>query len=138
MGLSKTDKRFLNDNARSQTLDEWRNDGAYVSSAAKPSFAIGTDGIVYRTTTSNGVDDDGNNIGPGAVNPVGDATGVWLPFATGGATGGGRDQVFNENDQNVTTDYTITTGKNASSAGPITINDGVTVTIPDGSTWVVV
>lgn len=55
----------------------------------------------------------------------------------GGATGGGSDEVFVENDQTVTTDYTITSGKSASSAGPITIDDGVTVTIPDGSRWVV-
>jgi hypothetical protein len=56
----------------------------------------------------------------------------------GGATGGGGDQVFIENDQTVTTNYTITTGKNAVSAGPIAIDSGVTVTIPSGSSWVVV
>ena len=56
----------------------------------------------------------------------------------GGATGGGSDEIFYENDQNVTTDYTITDGKNAMSAGPITINSGVTVTIGAGETWTVV
>jgi hypothetical protein len=55
-----------------------------------------------------------------------------------GATGGGTDRVFYENDQIVTTAYTITSGKNAMTAGPITINDGIAVTIPDGSTWTVV
>jgi hypothetical protein len=56
----------------------------------------------------------------------------------GGATGGGPDQVFVLNDQALTTNYTIPTGKNASSAGPITINTSVTVTVPDNSTWVIV
>jgi hypothetical protein len=56
----------------------------------------------------------------------------------GGASGGGTDQVFYENDQTVTEDYTIGTNKNAMSAGPITIDDDATVTIPDGSTWVIV
>jgi hypothetical protein len=56
----------------------------------------------------------------------------------GGATGGGSDQVFNLNDQVVTTDYTIASTKNASSAGPISINTGVTVTISTGSNWVIV
>jgi hypothetical protein len=56
----------------------------------------------------------------------------------GGASGGGTNQVFYENDQTVTEDYTIGTDKNAMSAGPITIDDGATVTIPDGSTWVIV
>ena len=55
----------------------------------------------------------------------------------GGATGGGTDKVFYENDQVVTTDYTLTAGKNASSAGPITINAGVTVTVPSGAAWVI-
>lgn len=56
----------------------------------------------------------------------------------GGATGGGSDQVFYENDQVVTTSYTLTVSKNAVTAGPITINTGVTVTVPSGASWVVV
>lgn len=55
----------------------------------------------------------------------------------GGATGGGGDQVFVENGQTVTTSYTIPTNKNAMSTGPITVNAGVTVTVPTGSRWVV-
>ncbi len=56
----------------------------------------------------------------------------------GGATGGGSDDVFYENGQTVGTSYTLTTNKNAVSAGPITINSGVTVTVPSGASWVVV
>ena len=56
----------------------------------------------------------------------------------GGATGGGTDDIFYENGQTVTTNYTLTTNKNAMSAGPITINNGITVTIPNGATWSVV
>lgn len=56
----------------------------------------------------------------------------------GGATGGGTDQVFYENGQTVTTNYTITASRNAMSAGPITISSGVMVTIPSGARWVIV
>lgn len=56
----------------------------------------------------------------------------------GGATGGGNDQIFYENGQLVTANYTITTGTNAMSAGPITIDTGVEVTVPTDSTWVIV
>ena len=56
----------------------------------------------------------------------------------GGATGGGADTVFFENSQTVTTNYTLTTNKNAVTAGPITINSGVTVTVPSGQSWVIV
>jgi hypothetical protein len=56
----------------------------------------------------------------------------------GGALGGGTDQVFYENDQIVTTNYTLGTNKNAVTAGPITINSGVTVTVPANQSWVIV
>jgi hypothetical protein len=62
---------------------------------------------------------------------------LWLAIG-GGATGSGGNQVFVENDQTVTSSYTITSGKNAMSAGPITVNTGVTVTVPTDSTWVIV
>ena len=58
--------------------------------------------------------------------------------AASGAAGGGNDLVFYENDQSITTDYSITTNKNAGTFGPVTVNDGVTVTIPDGSVWTIV
>jgi hypothetical protein len=56
----------------------------------------------------------------------------------GGATGGAGNQVFIENDQTVTVDYTIPSTKNAGTFGPITIDTGITVTVSTGSTWTVV
>lgn len=61
-----------------------------------------------------------------------------LPNGVGGATGGGTDKVFYEDDQSVTSDYTITAGKNAITAGPLTINTGRTVEIPTGTVWTIV
>ena len=55
----------------------------------------------------------------------------------GGATGGGGDTVFYENTRTVTTNYSITASNSAHSVGPITINSGITVTIPSGARWVV-
>lgn len=46
--------------------------------------------------------------------------------------------MFWENDLTLTTNYTITTNKNAGTFGPVTINSGVTVTVPSGSTWTIV
>ena len=59
-------------------------------------------------------------------------------FGDGGAVGGTNNPVFFENDKTVTADYSITSGKNAMSAGPITVNAGITVTIPAGSEWTIV
>lgn len=55
----------------------------------------------------------------------------------GGATGAGGDAVFQENGTTVTTNYTLTSSKNAMSVGPITVNSGVSVTVPSGARWVV-
>ena len=52
----------------------------------------------------------------------------------GGASAGGA--VY-ENSQSITTNYTMTSGTNGHSVGPITVNSGVVVTIPSGSAWLV-
>lgn len=102
--------------------------------------------LVDDTTPQLGgnLDLNSNDItGTGAI-PAANLTGI-LPAIDGsaltgvnGARGGGSDQIFYENGQTVTTDYTITNGKNAMSAGAITINTGVTVTVGTGETWTVV
>ena len=56
----------------------------------------------------------------------------------GGASGAGGDQIFFLNDLNVTASYTIPTGKNAGTFGPVTVDAGVSVTVPSGSTWSIV
>ena len=62
---------------------------------------------------------------------------AWVPMG-GGATGASGNPVIFENDIHVTGDYTITANKNGMSAGPITVDNGVTVTVPPGSVWTVV
>jgi hypothetical protein len=41
------------------------------------------------------------------------------------------------NSATVAEDYTIAAGDNGLSAGPVTVNSGITVTVSSGSTWVV-
>ncbi len=66
------------------------------------------------------------------------ANGMEWVTAAAGATGGGTDKIFYENGQTVTTNYTITNNTNAMSAGPVTINSGVAVTIGTGENWTIV
>ena len=61
-----------------------------------------------------------------------------VPQPTQPTGGGGGTKAFYENDQTIIANYTITTGQNAMTAGPVTINSGVTVTVPSGSTWSVI
>lgn len=77
----------------------------------------------------------GDNI---TINPAGGTGNVTINAADHMPTGGGDDQIFYENGQEVTEDYTLTTGTNAGSFGTVTINEDATVTVPDGSTWVIV
>ena len=92
--------------------------------AQRPAAGVSTEGMMrYNQTTSKFEGyyypgDNWSNIG-------------------GGAQGGGQDEIFVENGMTVTTDYELTSGKSASSVGPITINSGVTVTLPSGQNWVI-
>ena len=112
---------------------------------------VGGDGKFTGVVTATSFSGSGANL---TNLPAGQLTGTipdarfpaTLPAVSGanltgiaaGATGGGSDQIFYENGQTVTTNYTITNGKNAMSAGPITINSGVTVTVGSGETYTIV
>jgi len=57
------------------------------------------------------------------------------------ATGGGSNitaQGLWENALTISSNYSVTSGNSAMSAGPITIASGVSVTVPSGSRWVIV
>jgi hypothetical protein len=61
---------------------------------------------------------------------------VWVDYPAGRAVTGATGLI--ENNTTITANYTVTDGRNAMSAGPITVNSGVTVTVPSGSVWTVV
>ena len=50
----------------------------------------------------------------------------------------GGEGVIAETENTISTSYTITSGYNASSAGPVVIASGATVTISSGSVWVII
>jgi hypothetical protein len=63
----------------------------------------------------------------------------WGALGTGSGSGGGASAggAIYENKQTITANYTMTTYYNGHSVGPITINSGVSVTVPTGSIWLV-
>jgi len=64
----------------------------------------------------------------------GDTGGLtWAEVASGNTTSNG----LYEHAHTISANYSITSGNNALTAGPITINTGVSVTVPTGSTWVI-
>lgn len=132
-------------------IEETSGAGSLIIKGTNISFEDGTGAETYATfikdnavtlrydnalklaTTATGVSVTGTVA---ATSYTGD--GSSLTGISAGATGGGSDQIFYENGQTVTTNYTITNGKNAMSAGPITINTGVAVSVGTGETWTVV
>ena len=52
--------------------------------------------------------------------------------------GSSSNKVFFENDKVVSVNYQITSTKNAMTAGPISINSGIGVTVPSGCSWTIV
>lgn len=84
-------------------------------------------GIVYASSTSalatgTALTFDGTNLA---------TTGL----VTGSAVVASNGIVVNS--AAVAANYTIPTGSNAMSAGPLTVNSGIAVTVPSGSTWVI-
>jgi len=85
-----------------------------------------------------------NAVGAGELNVTGngssgqaltsDADGSMTWATIEGASAGGS---IYENADTVAANYTFASGKNGMSVGPMTINSGVTVTVPSGQNWVV-
>ena len=126
-----------------------------------PDGTVSVPSITFSSDTDTGIFKSGNGLisiasngtkvatfptGQGSANQVlaTDGGGVlsFVDQSGGGAVGGGSDKVIIENGTTITTNYTIGTefGStcNAGSFGPITINAGVTLTIPSGSAYTVV
>ena len=110
---------------------------------------VGGQWVVYNGTTStNGSTITISSGGGGtSVNPIqseynlyaSDGTNMFsVASPTSVPTGGGTNKIFYINDQIVTENYTLSATQNAMTAGPISINGGVTVTIQAGSVWTIV
>jgi len=52
--------------------------------------------------------------------------------------GSSSNKVFFENDKVVSVNYQITSTKNAMTAGPVSVNAGIAVTVPSGCSWTIV
>ena len=110
-------------------------------------LTIGTDKVLTsmildaNVTTAKMADDSvnatklnvtGDGTSGQALTSDADGSMTWATIE--GASAGGT---IYENSDTIATNYTLTTGKNGMSVGPMTINSGITVTVPSGQRWVV-
>lgn len=61
------------------------------------------------------------------------STASWAELSVGASAGG----VIWENSTEITANYTLATGKNGFSVGPVTVAAGVSVTVPSGQKWLI-
>ena len=116
------DEANLHVNTSSVHLESGQKAVNIVTSATRPSPPVANQIILQTDTTTMYSYIDG----------------VWQEIISGGATGGGTNKVFFENDLIISEDYTVTIDKNAGTFGPVSIDSGATVVIPSGSVWSVV
>jgi hypothetical protein len=115
--------------------------GISARDVAEPNVHVNTNVIhvsVVTSSTRPGAPAEGQIIYETDTNRYFGFNGSQWVSIGGGAAGTGADEIFYENDQVVSGSYTITSGRNAMTAGPVTVDSGVVVTIPSGSTWTVV
>jgi hypothetical protein len=124
------------------------------STVAGPTGPTGPTGLTGPTGPTGATGADSTVTGP--TGPTG-ATGATGPTGAGVPVGGTAGQVLAKvdsddydtqwinntfaiqlNEQTISANYSIPVGYNGVSAGPITIDDGVVVTVPSGSSWSVV
>jgi hypothetical protein len=107
-----------------------------ISRTGNGSAAVRTITASTGISISNGDGVSGNpTITNTGVTSLNGQTGA---IVSSGGVGGGSDSIFYLNDVTVFNSYTIPLNKNAMTAGPVTIADGVTVTVQDGSVWSIV
>jgi hypothetical protein len=88
------------------------NVGTFGSSAAIPVVTVNAKGLVTAVTTAT--------------------------VAGGQYFGSAATKAIAYNSQTIAENVTVTAGNNGYSAGPVTINDGFTVTVQDGARWVII
>ena len=106
--------------------------------------AVESTDLADNAVTNVKVADDA--IGVAELSATGTASGTtylrgdnaWSSVPAGAPTGGGTDKIFFENEQTVTTAYTVTASYNAVSAGPVAVASGVNVILTGTSEWVIV
>jgi len=135
--LTNTDWTTFNNKGSGSVTSVAATVPAFLSVAGSPITSSGTLAISYSGTAlpvANG------GTGLTAVGTSGNVLtsngSAWVSSAP--VSSNITAQGLFENAKTISANYTIGTGNNAVSAGPITINSGIVVTVPSGSTWVVV
>ena len=117
-GASGTWGISITGSAASATNASYATNAGYATSAGSATNASAATNATYATS-------------------AGSATNATNSTYTALGTSGSGGAIY-ENTQTISSNYTLTASRNGMSAGPITINTGVTVTVPTGASWSIV
>ena len=135
--LTSTDWTTFNNKGSGSVTSVAASVPSFLSIAGSPITSSGTLAITYSGTALPAANGGTGLTAAGAAGNVLTSNGsAWVSSAPAGSNI--TAQGLYENAAIISANYTIGTGNNAVSAGPITINSGVVVTVPSGSVWVVV
>ena len=135
--LTSTDWNTFNGKGSGSVTSVAASVPSFLSIAGSPITSSGTLAISYSGTALPVANGGTGVTAAGTTGNVLTSNGsVWVSSAP--ASGNITTKGLYENAAIIAANYTIGTGNNAVSAGPITINSGVVVTVPSGSVWVVV
>ena len=115
-----------------------RGDNTWAAISTDPSMGGDLSGtasnaqIVASAVGATELNVTGNGTAGQALTSDADGTMTWATIE--GASAGGA---IYENLNSISSNFTLASNKNGMSVGPITINSGVTVTVPSGQNWVV-
>ena len=108
---------------------------AYPNSRAELYFDYSTYNTPKLQTSATGVTVDGTVA---ATAYTGDGSQLSNLPASAPVGGSSSNKVFFENDKVISVNYQITSTKNAMTAGPVSVNAGIAVTVPSGCSWTIV
>ena len=108
---------------------------AYPNNRVELYYDYSTHNTPKLQTSATGITVDGTVA---ATAYTGDGSQLSNLPASAPVGGSSSNKVFFENDKVVSVNYQITSTKNAMTAGPISINAGIGVTVPSGCSWTIV
>jgi hypothetical protein len=126
-GVNTAGNQNTTGNATTATTATNATNVAVTTSTANSAFKIPFANTTVSTTGNYGLLQD--STATFTYNPSLDEFRVGTMVATSGI-------ILNSN--TISANFTLPAGTNGMSAGPVTINNGVTVTVPDGAAWTVI
>jgi hypothetical protein len=136
--VSVNDIEVVINNVVQQPNTAYTVSGTTITFTSAPSSGTGNIYARYLSTTTQSITPSQGTVGLAQLSATGTpSSNTFLRGDNTWAAAGAIGNIFYLNGQTVTSSYSLADNTNAMSAGPITIDTGITVTIGDNSFWTI-